>query len=141
MGPRLLKTQLTHRLGRTDSYDNLYSLRMPIYNSLVSLDDGQEDGQAHQITQVSNTFEQPPGAEITQLTTLDHPRQAGNLFLRPTAGHYPDYSSPEPSPHAFYSQSGGSDASLSAPSASHSSSPVPSASHVFQTSRSFVRKS
>src|SRR5579863_5249964 len=105
MGPRLLKTQLTHRLGRMDSYDNLDSSRMPIFNPFIALDDRQEDGQA-QIIQFSDTFEQPPGAEfITQPTTLDHPRQAEDLLLRPTNGHYHDHSSQEPTAHSFDSQS------------------------------------
>ena len=141
MGPRLLKTQLIHRLGRMDSYDNLNSPRMPICNSLVSLDDGQRGGQAHQIIQHSDTFEQPPGAEfITQLTTLDNPWQAEDLLLRPTTGYYHGHSSREPTPLSFDSQSDESETTFLAPSATNSSiSPAPRASHVFKTRPPFLR--
>jgi hypothetical protein len=118
-----------------DPYNHLDSSRLPIYNPLTTLDDEQTDGQAHQITRLSNTLTLPPGAG------LDYSRRAENSLLQPTAGLYLDYSSPEPSPHSLYYPSDGSDASPSAPSTGHSISPVPRPSLAFNTRASFVRKS
>src|SRR6266850_5789535 len=100
-----------------DSHDNLYSSQspLPIHSSLATLDDRQK---AHQVTQLnfSNTFT-PPGAVIIRPTTSDH------------------------SQHSFYNQSDGSTTSLSVPSPSHSISPAPRPSHVFELHPSFLRRS
>jgi hypothetical protein len=118
--------------------DNLFS-QLTIYSPPTTPDDGQKDGQAHQVTQLSlsDAFAHPPGAEIIRPITSDHSRQAENSSLRPPTAPYYDYSGPESSPLPLYNQG---DDSNAAPSPSHSISPVPRPSHVSKARHS-IRKS
>src|SRR6267142_445945 len=94
--------------------------QLTIFSSRTTPDDGQKDGQAHQVSQLSlsDMSTQPPGAGIMPPTTSDHSRQAYNPPLRPPTAPY-----------------------FSVPRPSHSSSPEPRPSHVSKTRHSFIRRS